>query len=131
MSRKTEFDFKSYSIKKEFAERLEEFIEAYPELGYRSVAQLLEDSTRRRLEDLQSQMKEPPRFEQINIDENGTKILDRKIHEVVNVYIKPQGIKCGLDQVDNCEHIDFALAQKDVKENIRRHKKEGWKLPDV
>ena len=131
MSRKTEFDFKSYSIKKEFAERLEDFVKAHPELGYRSVAQLLEDSTRRRLEDLQSQIKEPPRFEQINIDENGTKILDRKIREVVNVYIKPQGIKCGLDQTDNCEHISFALTLQDVRETIRNHRKEGWKLPDV
>ena len=87
MSHKPEFDFKSFSIKKEFAEKLEAFIKTHPELGYRSVAQFLEDSSRRRYEELLSQIKEPPRFEQINIDENGTKILDRKIREVVNVYI--------------------------------------------
>lgn len=132
MSQKPEFDFKSFSIKKEFAENLEDFVKAHPELGYRSIAQFLEDSARRRLEELQAQIKEPPRFEQINIDENGTKILDRKIHEVIQVYIKPQGIKCGLDQTSDCEHVNFALTLKDVRETIRRHKKEGWlKLPDV
>lgn len=131
MSHKQEFDFKSFSIKKEFAESLEAFIKNHPELGYRSVAQFLEDSSRRRLEELKSQIKEPPRFEQINIDENGTKILDRKLHEVVNVYIKPNGIICGFDQTDNCEHIHYALALRDVKETIGKHKQEGWKLPDV
>ena len=78
MSHKPEFDFKSFSIKKEFAEKLEAFIKSHPELGYRSVAQFLEDSSRRRYEELISQIREPPRFEQINIDENGTKILTEK-----------------------------------------------------
>jgi Holliday junction resolvasome RuvABC ATP-dependent DNA helicase subunit len=123
-------DYTGISIKEEFAGSIEQFIDAHPELGYRSIAQFLEDSARRRLEELQAQIKEP-RFEQINIDENGTKILDRKIHEVIQVYIKPQGIKCGLDQTSDCEHINFALTLKDVRETIRRHKKEGWKLPDV
>ena len=131
MSHKPEFDFKSFSIKKEFAEKLEAFIKGHPELGYRSVAQFLEDSSRRRYEELISQIREPPRFEQINIDENGTKILDRKIREVVNVYIKPDGIKCGFHQTDNCEHVHYALTLIDVRETISKHKQEGWKLPDI
>lgn len=125
-------DYTGISIKEEFATSIEEFIEAHPQLGYRSIAQFLEDSARHRLEELQSQIKEPPRFEQINIDENGTKILDRKIREVIQVYIKPQGIKCGLDQTSDCEHVNFALTLKNVRETIRKHKKEGWtKLPDI
>lgn len=131
MSRNPEFDFKSFNLKKEFAEKLKDFIKEHPEWGYRSVAQFLEDSARRRFEELQSQIKEPPRFEQINCDENGAKILDRKIHEVIQIYIKPQGIKCGFDLTDDCEHVKFALTKEDVREAIRKHKKEGWNLPDA
>jgi len=72
---------------------------------------------------------ELPRFEQINSDENGVKILDRQIHEVADIYIKPEGIKCLLDESDDCEHIAFALSLPKVKETIRKHKKEGWNLP--
>lgn len=129
MSAKKEYEFKSYSIKKEFAEKIEEFIKTHPEFGYRSVATLLEDSTRRRLEELQEQIKELPQFEQINSDENGVKIHDRKIHQVVQIYIKPQGIRCGFHQTNECEHIEFALKQKDVQETIRKRKLNGWKLP--
>jgi hypothetical protein len=72
---------------------------------------------------------ELPRFEQINSDENGVKILDRQIHEVADIYVKPEGIKCLLDESDDCEHIAFALSLPKVKETIRKHKKEGWNLP--
>jgi len=123
--------FVSISIKDDFAEAIETFIDQHPTLGYRSIAQFLEDSARRRLEEIQSQIKELPRFEKINSDENGVKILDRKIHRVVDIYFKPNGAKCSLDQTDVCEHIDFALTQKDVKEIIRNRRREGWKLPDV
>jgi len=124
-------DFVSVSIKEEFAKDIEDFIKKYPKLGYRSIAQFLEDSARRRLEELRAQQTEPPRFEPVNCDENGTKILDRQIHEVVQIYIKPSGIKCGFDQTDNCDHIDFALTLKAVQQAIKKHKKEGWQLPDV
>jgi hypothetical protein len=129
MSEKPEY--KSISIKEEFAESIEEFIREHPTLGYRSIAQFLEDSARRRLEELKSQIKIPPRFEQVNLDDNGTKILDRQIKEIVQIYIKPNGIVCSLDLVGNCEHVCFALTQNNVKEAIRKHKREGWKLPDV
>lgn len=72
-----------------------------------------------------------PRFEQINSDENGVKIHDRVLHEVVEVYIKPKGIQCSYDQTDQCEHVSFALTLPEVKAQIRKHRKEGWKLPDV
>lgn len=129
MPRKPEYC--GISIKEEFAQGIETFIKAHPEFGYRSIAQLMEDASRRRLEELKSQIKELPRFEQVNSDVDGVKILDREIHEVVQVFIKPQGIKCGFHQTELCEHIDFALTQKDVRETIKERKKEGWKLPDV
>lgn len=121
-------DFKSVSIKEEFAESIDEFVKEHPELGYRSIAQFLEDASRRRLEELKAQVKTPPRFEHINSDVNGVKILDRKIHQVVDVYFKPSGIRCTLHQSNNCEHIDFALKQPEVKNIITQKRKEGWKI---
>ena len=60
MSKKPEF--KSVSVKEEFAESIEEFIYQHPSLGYRSIAQFLEDSARRRLEELKAQVKTIPHF---------------------------------------------------------------------
>jgi hypothetical protein len=124
-------EYRGISIKENFAKNVEDFIDQNSKFGYTSIAQFLEDSARRRLEELQSQIKEPARFEQVNCDEYGTKILDRQLREVVQIYIKPSGIQCGRDQTDNCEHIDFALKQPDVRDAIRKLKKEGWKLPDA
>lgn len=129
MPRKPEYT--GVSLKEELAEAAEDFIKEHPRLGFRSLTAFVEDATRRRLDELKSQMKEPPRFEQVNLDENGTKVLDRQIKEVVQIYIKPSGIQCGLDQVSDCEHVCFALTLNNVKEAVRKRKREGWKLPDV
>ncbi len=125
-------EYTGVSMKNEIAENVENFIKAHPMLGYRTITQFVEDATRRRLEELQAEIKEPPRFEQVNSDEEGVKILDRKIHEVVQIYIKPSGIKCSFHQTDDCEHIQYALTIKEVADNIRKKKKQGWKnLPDI
>jgi hypothetical protein len=121
-------DFKSISIKEEFAEAIEKFVKDHPELGYRSIAQFLEDSSRRRLEELKAQIKPLPRFEQVNSDENGVKILDRDLHKVVDVYFKPSGIRCSIDETNDCEHVHFALQQSEVKRLIIAKRKEGWKI---
>jgi hypothetical protein len=121
-------DFKSVSIKEEFAESIEQFVKEHPELGYRSIAQFLEDASRRRLEELKAQIKTLPRFEQVNSDANGVKILDRELHKVVDVYFKPTGIRCTFHQSDSCEHVDFAVKQPDVKRILMQKRKEGWKI---
>ena len=72
-----------------------------------------------------------PRFEILNVDENGTKIIDRQIHVVAQVYLKPEGIRCGLCGKEKCEHTDFALAQPDIQDIIRKRRRNGWKLPEV
>ena len=126
MSKKPEF--KSVSIKEEFAESIEAFVKEHPELGYRSIAQFLEDSSRRRLEQLKAEIKQLPRFEQVNIDENGAKILDRELHKVVDVHFKPNGIKCSFHQSNDCEHVQFALKQPEVRKTLAQKRKEGWKI---
>lgn len=124
-------DYTGISLKAELAQSVEAFLKEHPTLSYRSLTQFVEAATQLRLEQLKQQYPELPRFEQVNTDENGTKILDRKIHEVVQVYIQPQGIKCGFDLTDDCEHIRFALQQPDIMGIVRKKRREGWNLPDV
>jgi len=121
-------EYTGVSIKEEFAQSVENFVKEHPEFGYRSIAQFVEDAARRRLEELRAQVKPLPRFEQVNSDENGVKILDRQLHKVVDVYFKPNGIRCTTDQSDKCEHVQFAIEQPEVRAILLQKRKEGWKI---
>jgi hypothetical protein len=72
-----------------------------------------------------------PRFEKINNDEDGVKILDRHLADDVQVYIKPTGIICGYDKSEDCDHIQYALSFPEVRQLIKKRRKQGWKLPNV
>ena len=133
MSKKPEY--KAISIKEEFAESIEDFIYGHPSLGYRSIAQFLEDSARRRLEELKEKTPPTPHFLQINSDDNGVKIYDNAIKErnkEVDVFFKPIGIRCSKHHTDNCEHVKFALSLPEVRNTLKRHiKEDGWKNYDL
>ena len=122
--------FRTISVKTELANKIEEFVKGHPEYGYRSISQFMEDAARKRLEQLEV-LSPIPRFEIINHDENGVKLLDRQLHRVVDVYIKPVGIKCSECDSSDCVHVSYVLQQPDIQKLIRRKRKEGWKLPDV
>lgn len=128
MPRKPEYT--GISIKEEFAKSVEEFIEEHPTLGYRSIAQFMEDATRRRLEELQAQIKNLPRFDRINGDATGVRIYDRELknNKAVHISIRPSGIICDFHQTNNCEHIKYALGLPDVQEMVKKKRKEGWKI---
>lgn len=68
---------------------------------------------------------------QINSDENGVLIHDKKLRKAVHVTFSPKGVKCDHHLTDNCEHATFALSIPAVQEIIRKRKKEGWELPEV
>lgn len=123
--------FRNLSMKKEFTDSLEEFIKENPQYGYRSIAQFLEDAGRRRREELKASEIEEPRFRKLNADENGVKIWDNKLRKSADVYFKPNGIRCILDDSSSCEHVYFALSLSEVREIVRSKRKEGWKLPDI
>jgi Arc/MetJ-type ribon-helix-helix transcriptional regulator len=116
-------------VPKELVAEMDELIGTH---GFRSRGEITKEALRRLLADYkQKNLTAPeilPRFEQINHDENGVKIHDRKLHRVADVYIKPKGFWCELDQTDSCEHIDYAMTLPEVKETIRKRRKEGWKL---
>lgn len=123
--------FRNLSMKTEFANSLEAFINENPQYGYRSIAQFLEDAGRRRREELKAIETEEPRFKKLNADENGVKIWDNKLRRNADVYFKPDGIRCILDESSSCEHVYFALTLPEVREIVRRKRREGWKLPNV
>lgn len=123
--------FRNLSMKREFADSLEAFIDENPQYGYRSIAQFLEDAGRRRREELEARNAEEPRFKKLKADENGVKIWDNKLHKRVDVYFKPNGIRCILDESTSCEHVYFALTLPEVREIVRIKRREGWKLPYV
>lgn len=120
--------YRNISIKTEFANKIERFVETRPELGYRSIAQFLEDAARRRLDVL---MVIPPRFELINHDENGIKLHDRELHRVADILFKPDGVFCHLCESKSCDHIRFALTIRDLQETLKKKREEGWKIPEM
>ena len=111
-------------------EAIENFMKENPKYGYRSIAQFMEDAARKRLEELNA-LGTMPRFEHFNRGPDGVKIFDRRLRRIADVYFKPDGIFCDLDQKDDCEHITFALTVPEIQEVIRQRRKEGWKLPEV
>lgn len=127
----SERQYKNVSVKSEFAEEIEKFVDSHPQLGYRSIAQFMEDASRRRLEELIPESVNPPRFEQINHDNNGVKVHDRQLRKVADIYFRPEGPWCDLDQKSTCVHIDYALSLPEIRDIVRKHNKAGWKLPDV
>lgn len=123
-------EYTGVSIKEELAKAAEELIDNNPRLGYRTLTQFIEDATRRRLEDLQSELKTLPRFDRINGDATGVLLYDRELKPIkqVHVSVRPNGITCDFHQRPDCEHVRYALSLRDVQDLIQRRRKEGWKL---
>lgn len=125
-----EDDYTTIRIPKELSEEVDALV---GKKGFRSKAEVVKEAIRRLLNHYHESEVALPRFEKINSDENGVKVLDRhgEIHRIADIYFKRNGIWCEACQKDACEHIDFALSQSDVQETIRKRRKEGWNLPDV
>lgn len=124
-------DFRGVSLKRELVNEVEKFVKEYPQ--YKNIADFVHEAVRIRMEDVRKSYAEKPlpRLEQLNFDENGVKIIDRKLGCVVDVYFKPQGVRCSIDSEERCDHIVFALSQRDIQEVIKKRRKEGWHLPEV
>ena len=128
---KEEKDFRGVSLKRELVDEVERFVIEHP--GYKGIADFVHEAVRIRMEEIRkSHIEKPlPRFEHFNKDPNGVKITDRKLRKIADIYFKPEGIFCELDQSNDCEHIDFALTVPDIQDIIRKRRKENWKLPEV
>jgi hypothetical protein len=67
----------------------------------------------------------------LNLESNGVLIWDPDVRKAVQVSFGQHGIFCQYDNSDYCRHIKFAISKPDIQDVIRKHRKEGWKLPDV
>jgi len=124
-------EYTGLSVKKELMDIIKQFIKDYPEYGYRSLTDFVEDAVRRRASELKV-FDLTPRFSHFNLDEHGVKIGDKKLGlKAIQIYFKPEGIFCEYCGPSSCEHIKYALEQPDIQRIIRKKRLEGWKLPDV
>ena len=104
---------------------IKQFIKDYPEYGYRSLTDFVEDAVRRRASELKV-FDLTPRFSHFNLDEHGVKIGDKKLGlKAIQIYFKPEGILCEYCTTNNCEHIKYALEQPDIQRIIRKKRLEA------
>jgi metal-responsive CopG/Arc/MetJ family transcriptional regulator len=101
--------------------------------GYRSRAEITKQALREFMQrnPLPKIEKILPRFEHLNMDATGAKIIDRQTKRIANIIIIPQGMHCDICDEHQCVHIDFALTVPDIQEVIREKLAEGWKLPKL
>ena len=67
----------------------------------------------------------------LNLNEHGVLVWDPDLRQGVQVLFSRNGIKCEHCENESCKHVQFALAQPDIKKVIQKRQKEGWKLPEV
>lgn len=93
--------------------------------GFRSRAEVAKESLRR----LIAFYKSEPRLQHFNLNEDGVLILDRTLspNRIVQVYFKPDGVKCELCDSSSCRHVKYALSKPAVKEILRE---KGWNNSD-
>jgi len=129
--------YRGVTLQRELLNKIEEYIKAHPEMGYKSIADFITDAVREKCEKLHILMPTPqlPPLEHFNISEHGVRILDRTLANgysrgrIVDVYFRPEGVWCEYCQTDNCRHIQFALTIPKIREIVWRKREEGWNLP--
>ncbi|MEM0313941.1 MAG: hypothetical protein QXQ41_05275 [Candidatus Bathyarchaeia archaeon] len=118
-------------IPKDLLTAIEKFLETKEakEMGYLYITDIVTEAVR---EFLKSKGYYPlPRFEFINHDENGVKILDRQLKRVADVFIKPKGTWCDLCKETMCVHVMFALSSDELQNYLKEKRKEGWRIPEL
>jgi hypothetical protein len=140
MSEKKKYGYGKPSIDKNLYDIIQQFIEEYPDYGYGSVNNFIEDAIRRRAEELRI-FELTPRFSHFNVYENRITILDKKLGfddekgkrhpKMIDVYFKPVGefneyvLWCEYCGREDCEHVKYALT---IHEKFEKQiKAKGWK----
>jgi len=115
--------YRGVTLQRELIDKIEQYIEDYPEQGYKSIADFVTDAIRRRAEEL-NVFKLAPRFEHFNVYEDHATIWDKKLSLAVDVYPREDGTMwCKHCESTDCEHVEFALT---VPEIIKPLEKRGW-----
>jgi hypothetical protein len=125
-------EYSKISLKREFMEKIDQFIKDYPEHGYRSLAQFVEDAIRRRSDELQV-FQLTPRFSHINTYEDHATIADKKMGQdiegkrsprLIDIYVRKSenntlAFWCEYCDSAKCEHVKYALTIPKVQEILR------------
>lgn len=123
------------TLQRELVNKIEEYIKAHPETGYKSIADFVTDVLREKCFELKilTHTPELPMFEHFNLSENGVRILDRSLANkhsrgrIIDVYFKPDKVLCEYCESTSCRHVKFALSLSEVQEILN---KKGWKIPE-
>lgn len=65
-----------------------------------------------------------PRLKHFNLNQDGVLILDPELDSLIQVYFKPDSIRCGYCDLRNCKHTQFALSLPEAQKLLQ---KKGWK----
>ena len=131
--------YRGISLQRDLVSSIEEYINAHPEMGYKSLADFATDAIREKCERLGIFMPKPalPILEHFNLSESGVRVLDRALAnrstsgKIVDIYFRPEGIWCDYCDSDSCRHIDFALSVPSIQEIVVKKRREGWNLPST
>lgn len=108
----------SVSLTVEMLDEIDRFLssEKGKKLGFHSRADIITRAVTDLIEKYQ------PRFEHLNMMDDNVKIVDFTMNLIATVYFKNGGeVYCDLCESQDCEHIDYALAQPDVQEELEKH----------
>jgi len=126
--------YRGVSLQRELVNKIEEYIKAHPETGYKSLADFITDAVRERCEELKILVPTPPELpplEHFNLSERGVRILDRSLANhtskgrIIDVYFKPDKVLCEYCGSDNCKHVEFALSLPEVRRILSE---KGWEI---
>ena len=119
--------YRGVTLQRELIDKIEQYIEDYPEQGYKSIADFVTDAVRRRAEELQL-FQVTPRFQHFNTYEDSVVILDRKLGSHVNAVtlrVKPVGenrfeLYCERCSSTSCEHVLYATTIPEVVKSFEK-----------
>jgi hypothetical protein len=125
--------YRGITLQRELVNKIEEYVKAHPEMGYKSLADFITDAIREKCTELKilTPIPEPPQLEHFNISEHGVRILDRSLANgvskgrIIDVYFKPDKVLCEYCGSDNCKHIEFALGIPKVRKILIE---KGWPI---
>jgi len=117
--------YRGITLQRELVDKIEQYINDYPEKGYKSIADFVTDAVRRRAEDLQL-FEVTPRFAHFNTYEDRVVILDRRLGphaNAVTLSVKQSGdngfkLYCERCNSTKCEHVLYVTTVPRVLDSL-------------
>jgi len=122
--------YRGISLQRELVDKIEQYINAHPETGYKSLADFITDAVRKRCEELKILVPtslEPPILEHFNVNQDHVTVIDRRRRMFADVYFRNNHVYCELCKKENCEHVKYTLNLQKVQKALRE---KGWKIEE-